>query len=136
MRCLKAVSKIQLFFISLLICDYALGAGAINSQSDKKPLETTQSPIIEYYKDHEITEKQARESLVKMDKDDFQSAAHCKLPCPEEHNRYCFSSELLKDHCCCNQSHKKGKHALIQAKKNGKSIKKLNAAPTPNKKNL
>lgn len=96
----------------LVLCDFnsALSASAINYQSDKKPLEDSQpSSIVEYYKDHEITEKQARESLKLMKDSEFQNPEHCK-PCTEEHRRYCHSDYLLKDHCCCNQSHQKGKH--------------------------
>jgi hypothetical protein len=109
---LKIVTRILVLFIMLLTCDQvcALSASAINSQSDK-----SQSTVVEYYKDHEITEKQARESLRRMTNDDFQSPAHCK-PCTEEHHRYCYSSELLKDHCCCNQSHQKGKHTVKSRK--------------------
>lgn len=51
---------------------------------------------------------QARDSLRLMKDDEFQKPAHCR-PCTEEHQRYCHSKNLLKDHCCCNQSHKKGK---------------------------
>lgn len=100
---LDIVTRILVLLTMLLSCDLALSASAINPQSDK----STQSSIVEYYKDHEITERQARESLRKMTDVDFQNPAHCK-PCTEEHQRYCHSSELLKDHCCCNQSHKKG----------------------------
>ncbi|XP_070497675.1 uncharacterized protein [Chironomus tepperi] len=100
---LNIVTRILVLFIMLLTCDQAcaLSASAINSQSDK-----SQSSVVEYYKDHEITERQARESLSRMSNDDFQNPTHCK-PCTEEHHRYCYSSELLKDHCCCNQSHQK-----------------------------
>ena len=45
-----------------------------------------------------------------MKDDEFQQPAHCK-PCTTEQQRYCHSKDLLKDHCCCNQSHKKGKQA-------------------------
>jgi hypothetical protein len=96
---------IKLTVVMFLICDYmrALGASAINSQSD-----TYHETVIEYYKDHEVTEKQARDSLRSMKESEFVPPAHCK-PCSSEHKRYCSSENLLKDHCCCNQSHKKGK---------------------------
>lgn len=96
----------QIAVIILIICDLirALSASAINSQkSDTKPME---SFIVEYYKDHEVTENQARDSLRLMTQEDFQQPNHCT--CTSEHQKYCRSKELLKDHCCCNQSHKKG----------------------------
>jgi hypothetical protein len=96
----------QIAVIMLITCDLirALSASAINSQkSDIKPME---SVIVEYYKDHEVTEHQARESLRQMTQEDFLQPAHCT--CTSEHKQYCRSKEMLKDHCCCNQSHKKG----------------------------
>lgn len=92
----------------LITCDliHALSASAINSQnSDKRQLD---SVIVEYFKDHEVTERQARDSVRLMKEDEFQPPAHCK-PCTNDQKRYCHKDDLLKDHCCCNQSHKKGK---------------------------
>lgn len=100
--------KIPEFTVMMLItCDLirALSASAINSQkSDIRPME---SAIVEYYKDHEVSENQARDSLRLMTQEDFQQPAHCTA-CTSEHQKYCRSKDLLKDHCCCNQSHKKG----------------------------
>lgn len=108
MKMLPKIFFPQLSLIMLLTCDSiirALSASAINSDKNSKPLE----PIVEYYKDHEVTEKQARESLRLMKGDEeFKPPAHCK-PCTNEQQRYCRSDDLLRDHCCCNQSHKKGK---------------------------
>jgi hypothetical protein len=96
----------------LLTCDLslnsALGASAINTESDKKPQQQQQTTITEYYKDHEVSEKTARESLRVMTEVDFQPPPHC-AECTAEQKQYCQSRELLKDHCCCNQSHRKGK---------------------------
>lgn len=99
----------------LLFCDAnrALGASAIqsdtngmyNSRVDRKPPEAVK--IVEYFKDHEISERQARENLRTMRDSDFSVPAHCKT-CTKEHKNYCFSENMLKDHCCCNQSHNKG----------------------------
>jgi hypothetical protein len=106
---MKMLPKIfpHLSIIMLLSCDFsirALSASAINSQKSDKPMES----IVEYYKDHEVTEKQARESLRLMKSEELQTPAHCKA-CTNEQQRYCRSNDLLRDHCCCNQSHKKGK---------------------------
>lgn len=103
------VIRVLLVLLTMLIltCDhiYTFAANAANSQPTDK---STQSPIIEYFKDHEVTERQARESLRRMTDVDFQRPSHCK--CTDDDFRYCYSSELLKDHCCCNQSHQKGKY--------------------------
>lgn len=95
----KMLPKIpQITFMMLITCDL------IQAHS-QKPFDTA---VVEYYKDHEVTEKQARDSLRLMKDEEFQQPAHCK-PCTNEQQRYCRSNDLLKDHCCCNQSHKKGK---------------------------
>lgn len=112
MHFLKMHENIPKIAVMMLVtCDLvcALGASAINSQkSDIKPYE---SMITEYFKDHEVTEKQARESLRLMKEDEFKPPAHCR-PCTKEQKQYCNSEFLLKDHCCCNQSHKKGKRPM------------------------
>lgn len=84
----------------LITCDLiqALSASSINSQK---------SDIVEFYKDHEVTEYKARESLRQMTQEDFLQPAHCRA-CTNEQKNYCKSPALLKDHCCCNQSHNKG----------------------------
>lgn len=106
----KMHQRIPQLTVMLIIisCDLfcALGASAINSQkSDTKPFEPV---VVEYFKDHEVKTEDARNSLRLMKEDEFQQPAHCR-PCTKEHKQYCNSDFLLKDHCCCNQSHKKGK---------------------------
>lgn len=101
--------------LMFLFCDWnrALAASAIqvdtfgmyNSQKDRKPPEVVK--MVEYFKDHEISEKQARENLRSMHENDFATPAHCQK-CTAEHKSYCYSENMLKDHCCCNQSHNKG----------------------------
>ncbi|KAG5678457.1 hypothetical protein PVAND_008129 [Polypedilum vanderplanki] len=99
--------QIVVSLIMLLTCDLslksALSASAIDTQSDKKSPTTT---ITEYFKDHEVSDKMARESLRAMKDDEFETPPYCKK-CTEEQQRYCHSDKLLKDHCCCNQSHRK-----------------------------
>lgn len=99
--------------LTFLCCDSnrALAASAIQTDTfgmydkDRKPPEAVK--IVEYFKDHEISEKQARENLRSMRDSDFATPAHCKK-CTAEHKSYCYSEHMLKDHCCCNQSHNKG----------------------------
>jgi hypothetical protein len=105
----KFTNKITISVMMLFICDRicALSASAINSQHDNGRV--TEGTIVEYYKDHEVTEKQARDSLITMKDDEFLSPSHCKPSmCTDSNQQYCRSENLLKDHCCCNQSHKKG----------------------------
>lgn len=104
----------MLIIMMVLTCDLnlnsAIGASANNSERDNnKPFESNaQSSVVEYYKDHEVTERQARESLRVMTEEELQTPSHCR-ECSDDQKRYCHSDKLLKDHCCCNQSHKKGK---------------------------
>lgn len=98
-----------------LLCDFnlALAASAIRSDnsatyySEKDQKRFDDSAVVNYYKDHEVSSLQARESLRNMRESDFRTPAHCKA-CTPEHQKYCHSENLLKDHCCCNQSHNKG----------------------------
>lgn len=95
----------------LIFCDVTLAASAsnIDNYAMLSPRKEKEAEfVVEYYKDHEISEKQARENLRNMRDDDFITPAHCKA-CKAEHRKYCHSENLLKDHCCCNQSHNKGK---------------------------
>lgn len=106
------VSKRTLFHaVILLVCDLsrAMASAARNSNiliSSSSGLQESEG-VVEYFKDHEVSEKMAREALVHMSQNDFNTPARCK-PCSKEHLRYCHSENLLKDHCCCNQSHIKG----------------------------
>jgi hypothetical protein len=116
-------------FVCVLLCDPKAASSAINSDGfslvnkNQKPYEAV--PYVEYFKDHEISEKQARENLRGMQERDFQTPAHCKK-CSNEHMRYCHSENLLKDHCCCNQSHQKGEfvnlHEAYRLPRKGPSI--------------
>lgn len=110
------VSKRIFLHFMLLLCDFkqALAASAMNSENlvinsspkEQKPLDA--GTFVEYFKDHEISSSQARENLRNMRENDFLTPAYCKS-CSAEHQKYCHSENLLKDHCCCNQSHNKGK---------------------------
>ena len=107
------ISKIlqHFTFLMLLFCDLdrAFAAIAYNDDSSIYKLEKLKETVsyVEYHKDHEISEMQARASLRNMKETDFAVPAHCK-PCKPEHKKYCHSENLLKDHCCCNMSHSKG----------------------------
>lgn len=114
------ISKRFLLHVMFLLCDVtALVASAqvdnyvmFSSQNkDHRPADS--SSVVEYHFDHEITERQARDNLRSMMESDFQTPAYCK-PCSDEHKRYCHSENLLKDHCCCNQGHKKGEFVDTQ----------------------
>lgn len=96
--------RIFLNFMFLLYdLNLALAASSINSE----PRTADSDSFVEYFKDHEISEKQARENLRGMKERDFQTPAYCPR-CSAEHMRYCHSVNLLKDHCCCSESHNKG----------------------------
>lgn len=110
------ISKRILLHTILLFCDFneALTASAIRSDNsviydsskDQKFIDA--GTVVEYYKDHEVSSSQARENLRHMRESDFMTPAHCPT-CTKVHLEYCHSPNLLSDHCCCNQSHHKGK---------------------------
>lgn len=98
-----------LLHFMFVFCDLrrAFAASAFTSDNDVS-LRDRSEAVVEYFKDHEVSEKQARENLLGMSEKDFMQPAYCSK-CSPEHQKYCHSENLLKDHCCCNQSHKNGK---------------------------
>lgn len=101
----------------LVLCDLRrkFAASAYSSENDVRTSDRSEA-VVEYFKDHEISEKQARDNLIGMSEKDFQRPAYCS-DCSLEHLKYCNSENLLKDHCCCNQSHKNGEFADLAMKK-------------------
>lgn len=95
-----------LLFVLCDFCSRTLAASAYFSDNLVSSKERSEA-VVEYFKDHEVTEKQARENLRGMTEKDFNRPAYCSN-CTHEHRKYCHSQNLLKDHCCCNQSHKTG----------------------------
>ena len=74
------MSKIT-FLIILSLCDWdrVLAASSMTSNNylgSRKNIEDDGAVAV-YYKDHEITEKQARESLISMKESDFATPPHC-----------------------------------------------------------
>lgn len=57
-----------------------------------------------------------QENLLGMQYSDFQTPAYCRH-CSSEHQKYCHSENLLKDHCCCNTAHHKGEFIDIRHEK-------------------
>lgn len=88
-----------------MLCDLSR-VFAASAFTNEKVVDQSET-VVEFFKDHEVSEKQARENLLGMSESDFKRPAYCS-DCTREHQRYCKSENLLKDHCCCNQSHKNG----------------------------
>ncbi|XP_063705896.1 uncharacterized protein LOC134834987 [Culicoides brevitarsis] len=70
---------------------------------------TTEKPFIEYYMEHEVTEKEARHTmqlLMRRDKDfdNKRPVRYCEK-CTEQIQKYCLGPTFLKDHCCCDFRH-------------------------------
>ncbi|CAO1321646.1 unnamed protein product [Diamesa hyperborea] len=79
----------------------------LDVRSKKRQADEVESvTFIEYYMDHEVTEKEARDNLRQLKETEFAAPAFCK-PCSQENIKYCHSDAMLQDHCCCNQGHKK-----------------------------
>lgn len=91
-----------------VLCDLSktFSASVLSSENDFSTRDRFET-VVTYFKDHEVSERQARENLIGMTEKDFNRPAYC-TNCTREHQRYCHSENLLKDHCCCNQSHKTG----------------------------
>lgn len=78
---------------------------------------TTIKPFIEYYMEHEVTEKEARLTmalLMRRDKDfdNKKPVPYCEK-CTEQIHKYCLGPIFLKDHCCCDFRHATGMFLLI-----------------------
>lgn len=74
---------------------------------------STEKPFIEYYMEHEVTEKEARHTmalLMRRDKDfdNKKPMSYCEK-CTEMIQKYCQGPIFLKDHCCCDFRHETGK---------------------------
>ncbi|XP_059611584.1 uncharacterized protein LOC132258329 isoform X2 [Phlebotomus argentipes] len=62
----------------------------------------------EYYLEHSVSEKDAKKSL----KESIEASAQNQRPaycgeCTSAIRKYCLSSHLLSDHCCCDLRHGK-----------------------------
>lgn len=78
---------------------------------------STEKPFIEYYMEHEVTEKEARHTmalLMRRDKDfdNKKPVPYCEK-CTEQIQKYCLGPTFLKDHCCCDFRHETGKSGWI-----------------------
>uniref|UniRef100_A0A336LJA1 CSON002924 protein n=1 Tax=Culicoides sonorensis TaxID=179676 RepID=A0A336LJA1_CULSO len=78
---------------------------------------TAVTSFIEYYMDHQVSEKEARKTLsLMMDQDkDFDNkkpVPYCEK-CTEQIEKYCLGPLFLKDHCCCDFRHAIDKLSFI-----------------------
>lgn len=98
----------------------------IDSSKNKDAIDSNN--VIEYHKDHEVTEREAREFLqtltweelkgekipghetpITSNLDILEPPLSCQaMKCSQEHVNYCKSENLLKDHCCCEMGHSQG----------------------------
>ena len=67
------------------------------------------TPIVEYYFEHEVTEKDARKVIA----DFVENGKSAKRPpycdeCTSEDKLYCNSRAFISDHCCCDHRHGRG----------------------------
>lgn len=74
---------------------------------------TTVKPFTEYYLEHEVTEKEARQMFAELMARDKDFDRKKPLPycdkCTEQIHKYCLGPIFLKDHCCCDFRHEAGK---------------------------
>lgn len=82
---------------------------------------STVAPFIEYFMEHQVTEKEARDTMSLLSRDDKEfynkkPMSWCD-PCTDRIRNYCLGPTFLKDHCCCDFRHETGKqkfyHCLL-----------------------
>lgn len=79
------------------------------SKVSHKDQQKSTTPVIEYYKEHEVSEKEARVALHALD---FDKVARVPAWCDEcgiEKINFCHSTTFINDHCCCEHRHAREK---------------------------
>lgn len=74
---------------------------------------TAEPPFMEYFMEHQVTEKEARLAIKEMPESEFSKKAmpFCDV-CTEKIRNYCLGPIFLRDHCCCELRHEQGKRHL------------------------
>lgn len=79
-------------------------------QHHKQSVEELEPPFTEYHMEHGVTEKEAREIINQIKSDELEKPQKpwCEQ-CTTKVRNYCMGPSFLRDHCCCDQRHVKGK---------------------------
>lgn len=82
-------------------------------QKHQQQVDVSDPPFIEYYMEHQVSEKEARKiiSQIKSDELEKPSMPWCEQ-CTPTIRSYCMAPSFLRDHCCCDQRHEKGKNIV------------------------
>ncbi|XP_055522763.1 uncharacterized protein LOC129716945 [Wyeomyia smithii] len=69
----------------------------------------TTTPIVEYFKEHEVSEKDSRIALEKLNLDEVIKVPAWCDECGIEKIHFCHSTAFINDHCCCEHRHAREK---------------------------
>lgn len=85
-------------------------------QKQEQVIEESEPPFLEYFMEHEVTEKEAKEIInqIKADELEKPSKPWCEK-CTSTIRNYCNGPSFLRDHCCCDQRHEKGNDQLYHS---------------------
>lgn len=80
-----------------------------NRQQHSQQVDISDPPYLEYFMEHEVTEKEAKEIIYQIRADELDKQPHlwCER-CTPAMRTYCMGPQFLRDHCCCDQRHEKG----------------------------
>ncbi|XP_058813827.1 uncharacterized protein LOC131677799 isoform X2 [Topomyia yanbarensis] len=63
------------------------------------------TPVIEYFKEHEVSEKESRLALEALDLDQLTKVPAWCDECGIDKIHFCRSAAFINDHCCCEHRH-------------------------------
>ncbi|XP_053698800.1 uncharacterized protein LOC128745750 [Sabethes cyaneus] len=69
----------------------------------------TTTPVIEYFKEHEVSEKDSRMALEALNLDEVTKVPAWCDECGIEKINFCHSTAFINDHCCCEHRHAREK---------------------------
>ncbi|XP_058813826.1 uncharacterized protein LOC131677799 isoform X1 [Topomyia yanbarensis] len=71
------------------------------------------TPVIEYFKEHEVSEKESRLALEALDLDQLTKVPAWCDECGIDKIHFCRSAAFINDHCCCEHRHAREKLSWI-----------------------
>ncbi|XP_058467752.1 uncharacterized protein LOC131440468 [Malaya genurostris] len=71
------------------------------------------TPITEYFKEHEVSEKDSRLALEALDLEQIAKVPAWCEECDIDKINFCHSAAFINDHCCCEHRHAREKLSWI-----------------------
>lgn len=66
------------------------------------------TPIVEYFKEHEVSERESKMALDALDLDQVSQVPAWCNECGMDEIYFCRSTAFINDHCCCEHRHARG----------------------------